>query len=110
MAMNWTIDGDRIDHSYIDTNIKDHVVQGKMIAVSLELTMLETIHFNDDDTFKQVVKERITKLLVDAIMKNKLAEFTFMDDQLSQTKKIHARCYLTKDDQVRILRTHGGFK
>lgn len=103
MAFNWNT-------TYDPATSYDNPIQGQMIAVSLELSMFESMEFNNNDIFKDVVKERITKLLVDAIIKNKLAEFTFIDDPANDTKKIHARCYLTKDDQVRILRTHGGLK
>jgi hypothetical protein len=97
-------------HPYINTNIQEHVIQGEMIATKIELSISESIQFDTDDKVKEYIKEKLTHQLVNAILKNKLAEFTFLDDPLTGGKTIYGRCYLTPDSQVRIIRIFGGKK
>ena len=46
--------------------------------------------------------------LVKCMMENNLIEFTKIEDSATGSYRLHARCYLAPNDQVKILRTHYG--
>ena len=106
MALNW----DQNPYHQADMNIKDHAIQGKMITALIELSEYEAMLFNDEKSYREVIREKMTKLLVEIIIENNLAEFTYMNDPLTGTKKIHGRCFVTPKDNVHVLRTYGRLK
>ena len=87
---------------------KDYPIGGKIVSASLEITFADTDRFLTDDDFKDAIKARMATALVKFMMENKLIEFTKIQDASNDSFKLHARCYVTSDDQVRILRTHYG--
>jgi inorganic pyrophosphatase/exopolyphosphatase len=89
-------------------NLKDYPIGGKLVGTSLDITFADTDRFLTDEDFKDAIKARMATALVKFMMKNKLIEFTKIRDLNTDSFKLHARCYVTSDDQVRILRTHYG--
>ena len=89
-------------------NIKDYPIGGKLVGTSLEITFADTDRFLTDEDFKDAIKVKMAIALVKHMMENNLIEFTKIADPYSDSLRLHARCYVTSDDQVKILRTHYG--
>ena len=87
---------------------KDYPIGGKLVGTSLDITFADVDRFLTDEDFKKAIKERMATALVKFMIENKLIEFTKIADSLTGSHRLHARCYVTSDDQVRILRTHYG--
>ena len=87
---------------------KDYPIGGKIVSTSLEITFADTDRFLSDDDFKNAIKERMATHLVKCMMENNLIEFTKIEDSTTGSYRLHARCYLAPNDQVKILRTHYG--
>ena len=87
---------------------KDYPIGGKIVSTSLEITFADTDRFLSDDDFKRAIKERMATHLIKCMMENNLIEFTKIEDSMTGSYRLHARCYLAPDDQVKILRTHYG--
>ena len=86
----------------------DYPIGGKIVSTSLEITFADTDRFLSDDDFKRAIKERMATHLVKCMMENNLIEFTKIEDSATGSYRLHARCYLAPNDQVKILRTHYG--
>ena len=82
-----------------DLDIKEYAIGGKLLTASL---------MSDEDTIqsmgKDFIKEKLAIQLAMGMLENKMVEFTSMRDHLTLSIKIHARCYLTPDNQVKIIR------
>lgn len=89
-------------------DIKDYPIGGKLIGTSFNVTFADVDRFLSDDDFKNAIKVTMAKSLVNFMMENKLIEFTKIQEPTTGSFRLHARCYVTSDDQVRILRTHYG--
>lgn len=85
-------------------SITDHLIQGQMICVSYSINDSAAVHFQNDDEFKEHVRNIVAKKLADEIIKNKLAEFTFESNKLTQQVLVRGRCFLTPNSDVKILR------
>jgi hypothetical protein len=86
----------------------DHAIQGKMFLAS------DYVHFDymdDRDPLlkerEDEVKKRLTEKLLRAMIEGKCVEFTKSHDRTSGSYTYRARCFVTPDAQVKILRTHG---
>lgn len=89
-------------------NTKDYPIGGQLVGTSLDITFADTDRFLTDDDFKNAIKVKMATALVKFMMENKLIEFTKIQEPTIGSFRLHARCYVTSDDQVRILRTHYG--
>jgi hypothetical protein len=87
----------------IEFEIKEYPIQGKMVIGTYTLSMAEAIKLNNQMT-GMVVKENLTQKMVNFILENKLAEFTMQESPVDITKTYRIRCFLTPDDQVRVIR------
>lgn len=87
---------------------KDYAIGGKLVGTSFNVTFADVDRFLSDDDFKNAIKATMAKSLVNFMMENKLIEFTKIRDPNTDSFRLHARCYLAPDDQVKILRTHYG--
>lgn len=83
---------------------EDTAYQGKLLKATMDLDVLTTMHF-DDPEIKRLIKKTLSEQLAKGMLENNLVEFTSLNDPLTVTKKIYARCFMTPDGQVRILRT-----
>lgn len=86
----------------------DYPIGGKLVIGSLDITFADIDRFLTDDGFKNAIKEKMATHLVKCMMENNLIEFTKIADSMTGSHRLHARCYLAPDDQVKILRTHYG--
>lgn len=91
-------------------NTKDYPIGGTLVSTSfsLNITFADVDRFLTDEDFKDAIKEKMATALVKFMIEKKLIEFTKIQDPSNDSFKLHARCYVTSDDQVRILRTHYG--
>jgi len=89
-------------------NTKDYPIGGKLVGTSLDITFADTDRFLTDEDFKDAIKGRMATALVKFMIENKLIEFTKIQDPTTGSFRLNARCYVTSDDQVKILRTHYG--
>lgn len=87
-------------------NVKDLPIGGKLVSVSYAAGEFEPAKFSSEQAWLQFVKDTMAAQLVEYMLKEKLIEFTKMRDNADTMTRFNARCYLTKDDQVRLLRTH----
>lgn len=85
----------------------DTPIQGQMLKIVYKLSELQSLEFDSNDSYREHVKHEIALKLAKSIIENKLGEFTFVTDPASHTKTIYGRCYITPNDQTRILRTVG---
>ena len=86
----------------------DYPIGGKLLSTSVDITFADTNRFLTDDDFKNAIKQRMATHLVKCMMENNLIEFTKIEDSKTGSYRLHARCYLAPNDQVKILRTHYG--
>jgi hypothetical protein len=85
-----------------DINIEDHAIQGKMIIVSFNIRDDFSKYESDE---KDYVKRVLANKLAIALIESNLIEFTQQLDPITFSTIIKARCFVTPDEQVRILRT-----
>jgi hypothetical protein len=87
-------------HSMMDT--RTYPIQGQMIVANLVLTEYATI--NDDPN---AIKLDLAYQLAEQIVKHKLAEFTKQVNHSNGDIHYRARTFVTRDSDVKILRTLG---
>ena len=82
----------------------EYAIQGKMFMASYQASEHQIVSMGED-AFKQRVKESLAMDLVNKMLEAGVIEFTQLQDQITLSKLIKARCYLVPDNQVRLLRT-----
>jgi hypothetical protein len=87
-------------------NVKDLPIGGKLVTVGYAGSEFDSARFPSEQAWQQFVKDTMAAQLVEYMLKEKLIEFTRMIDNVNHSTRFNARCYLSKDDQVRLLRTH----
>jgi hypothetical protein len=87
---------------------EDYPIGGTLVTGTLVVPEMEDLHMIQNPTFdhKQAIKKQLLSMLIDEILKQKLAEFTIVNNNIEMSRAYRVRCYLTKDDQIRILRKH----
>jgi len=81
----------------------DIPIGGKLVAVTVSLTESQILQMSDLQA-RDHFKKKIVELLATYMLENNLVETTQYVDKLDYTKKVNVRCYLAKDDQIKILR------
>ena len=83
----------------MDYDIKEYAIGGKLLTVSYEVS-------DDvlDNITKDFIKERMSIQLAKGMLDNGLIEFTSLRSPNDYSLKVHARCYLVPNDQVKIIR------
>ena len=87
-----------------DVKIVDHAIGGKMITANYKISEVTMEDFPNES--KQHVRRQLVTQLVEEILDHKLVEITQMQELSTGDYHIRARVFLTKDDQVRILRMY----
>lgn len=82
-------------------------IQGKMLTVSSSIVMLPLARALDQSTLEIKIKEEMARELALEMLKSKLIEFTKQNDPTTDTITYRARCFMTPNDQVQILRKNG---
>lgn len=76
---------------------------GKLLEAYLELSHSEELRFSDSE-FRNFIKRIMAEGIAKGMIENNLIEFTTIEDPSTFQRKIFARCFLTKDDDVRMIR------
>ena len=80
-------------------NTTDHLIQGKMLEVSLLFDHHESLVYDDTTLKNKLITEMVEKM-----MHEKCIEFTKQTDPLTNRMRARARVYVTPDSNVRIIR------
>lgn len=86
-----------------EVHFKDYPIGGKMVTASFDFDAETVLQMKADE--REYVRENLAKRLADAIMANKLCEFTQSTDPIRMTTKVIIRAYCAPDAQVKILRS-----
>ena len=87
-------------------NVKDTAIGGKLVSLSHVVDEFDSASFSTEDAFARHIKAVLANELVKFMMNEKLIEFTYQVDPNTNTKRFNARCYLSNDDTIKLLRTH----
>jgi hypothetical protein len=82
-------------------------IQGKMLTVSRSIGMLPLTGALDQSTLEIKIKEELVRDIALEMLKSGLIEFTKQNDPTTDTITYRARCFMTPNDQVQILRKNG---
>lgn len=82
-------------------DVKEYVIQGAPVKVYITMPESQAAVTPDIEKF---MKQKLSELLAEEILKNKLCEFTKEKDGNRHTVNYRARAFLVPNDQVRILR------
>ena len=91
-------------HAYAEPN---HTIQGKMLTVSRSMGMEPLTRALDYSTLEIKIKEELVRDIALEMLKSGLIEFTRQNDPTTDTITYRARCFMTPNDQVQILRKNG---
>ena len=81
-------------------------IQGKMLTVSRSMR-IEPLRALDQSTLEIKIKEDLVRDIALEMLKSGLIEFTRQSDPTTDTITYRARCFMTPNDQVQILRKNG---
>jgi hypothetical protein len=84
-----------------DIKLYDYPIQGKMVVAKCHISELTLI----TDDIKEYVRNKLIHQIADCILQNKLVEFTQIKDPISSDTLVRARCFITPDEQVKIIRS-----
>lgn len=82
-------------------------IQGKMLVASRSIGMLPLTRALDQSTLENAIKQEMASELALEMLKSGLIEFTRQSDPTTDTITYRARCFMTPNDQVQILRKNG---
>ena len=82
-------------------------IQGKMLTVSRGMRMEPLTRVLDQPTLEIKIKEELARDIALEMLKSGLIEFTKQNDPTTDTITYRARCFMTPNDQVQILRKNG---
>jgi hypothetical protein len=91
-------------NTYAEPN---HTIQGKMLTVSRSIGMLPLTRTLDYYTLEIKIKEELVSDIAHKMLESGLIEFTRQNDPTTDTITYRARCFMTPNDQVQILRKNG---
>ena len=91
----------------IEFNIKEYAIGGKMVTGKCLVSDSQYMSISiPDKELKVAIKKDLAKQLAIHLIENKLVEFTMIKDPVDMSRMYHVRCFVTPDEQVRLLRTH----
>lgn len=82
-------------------------IQGKMLTVSRSMGMLPLTRALDYSKLENTIKDELVRDIAIEMLKSGLIEFTRQSDPTTDTITYRARCFMTPNDQVQILRKNG---
>ena len=91
------------DNPYSTVNTYDHAISGRMFLAVLHVAFDPEDNLTPDKEDR--VKYELTEKLLRDIIQAKCVEFTKSQDVASGAYTYRARCFVTPDAQVKILRT-----
>ena len=90
-------------NAYAEPSFTIIAIQGKMITVSYAMGMESIARLDKEDR----IKYELARLLVLEMLKSGMIEFTKQSDPATFTTIFRARCFMTPNDQVQLLRKNG---
>lgn len=90
----------------LNIQTEDLAIGGKMIIGSHVVSAETLMRIQSEAEYSQYVKENLARKLAEAMIENKLLEFTTGEDPINQTKMVRVRGYMAPDSQVKLLRIH----
>jgi hypothetical protein len=87
----------------IEFNIKEYPIKGKMVVGQFTLSLSEMLQLQNGQV-ENIIKQQLCESMVKAILENKLAEFTMLENVVDMSKTYRVRCFLTPDEDVRLIR------
>jgi hypothetical protein len=91
------------DNPYVKVDTYDHAISGRMILAVVHSPYDPRVNDRDQE---DRVKYELTEKLIRGIIESKCVEFTKALDNTTGAYTYRARCFVTPDAQVKILRTH----
>lgn len=82
-----------------DFEIKEYAIGGKLVTMRLVIGGYEA-----ELLTKEQIKQKMASQLAQAMVDNKLIEFTKLVDPMTANVIIHGRCYVAPNEQVKIIR------
>ena len=82
-------------------------ISGKMLTVSRSMEMKPLMETLDYSTLENAIKIELASDIAHEMLKSGLIEFTRQSDPTTDTITYRARCFMTPNDQVQILRKNG---
>lgn len=98
---------DSWDHNPYAANTHDPAISGRMFLAVVHSSYDPRVNDKDQE---DRVKYELTEKLLRAIIEAKCVEFTKSLDNTTGAYTYRARCFLTPDAQVKIIRTHTNWK
>jgi hypothetical protein len=86
-----------------NTSSNYHPIQGECITAMYEISWDRVVHKTEEE-LKNLVTGELIHLLIKKAKEKNLIEYTKFLDLTTDKLTIKARCYLTPDDSVRVLR------
>ena len=88
----------------IKFEVHDYPIGGKLVAgsVTVRYDDFNAIYGSEQQT--AALKFDLVRQMVEYMVRNKLVEFTQVDDPSMDAKRVWVRAYLAKDSDVKILR------
>jgi hypothetical protein len=109
--------GHNLSHTYNDPygqltigsisscTLSEGYVQGEMLIAEETIQQLSVIQVShDSDDFKKTIKEKLVRHLAEQMIKNKLVEFTKIENIHTGDVTFKARAFLAPDNKVREIR------
>lgn len=93
------------DLTGVKFDVEEYAIGGKLINVSFFVSELTYALKNSDEEWRQEMREKLVRALIDHILENKMVEIMVKPDLLNQANIISAYMYLAPNEQVKILRT-----
>ena len=84
-----------------DLKVYDYPIQGKMVVAQCQISEHKLI----TDEIKEHIRSTLIHQIAEGILHHKLVEFTQMKDPVTFDTLVKARCFISPDSNVRILRS-----
>lgn len=81
----------------------DYTIQGKMVICRMSIP--DYMMATNDPNFKDNIKMQMATQIATFMLDNKMIDYTQQRDMMGMKTLIAARCFVTPDDTVRIIRT-----
>lgn len=90
----------------INVTTEDYAIGGKMITAKIAFDPATFNQMMTEADWRKYIRESLVQQLARVILDSNLVETTTYNDPSSSRQQVAARCYLTPDSQVKILRVH----
>lgn len=79
-------------------------IQGQLITLVMSVPEHEAGMNMNDESWRNHIKEKLAVQMAKTILEKNLCDFTTQPDLIAMKRRFYIRCYLTPDDQVRMIR------